>query len=314
MSDPRRDALVRSVLPANWSVSRFNTYLLSHKASPQTIQRYLPTAREFIRFTGKEDGWSKDDVRTYLAGKSERDLKGSYLRFLFGALKALFRAHDLAWPFEKQDLPVLNEPEVKVYEYREVDRILNVAAEMVSDATASPTGESRQSAFMIALRNFLLLKICAVTGCRSFVLTLFNREDYDPVGGRLFIRPGKHGRPGWRKLDRETVKWLNHYLHMRTDRHQPLFITVRHQGERRMDEKTLNAVLETVCRRARVENHGWHAFRRGLVTDLYNRGVREKDITLYIGWRKPEQVFRYIHRLPKQVEDAIEKANPYFDK
>lgn len=295
-------------------IQKFKTYLESHKATDQTIERYLPAAKDFLASTSKMSGWTKDDVRTFLATKSRRDLKGSYLRFLFGAIKALFRAHDLQWPFERQDVPALNEPEMPFYTIAEEKKILDAAARRVADATASNPGVDTLFLFMVALRDFLLLKVAIITGCRRAELTYLNREDYDPKGARLFVHPAKHGRSTWRKLDREGVKWLNQYLGERTDRHKPLFLNTRHDGERRLEPKSLNAVLGEACKRALVKNRGWHGFRRTFATDLYEHNVREKDITSYMGWKKPEQVFRYIQRLPSRVEKTVIESSSHFQE
>ncbi len=104
------------------AIVKFRTYLESHKASDQTIARYLPAARDFLKFAGGESGWTKENVRQFLAAKSKKGLKGVYVRFLFTTLKAFFRAHDAPWPFDKWDLPVLNEPERRYYAFPEVEK------------------------------------------------------------------------------------------------------------------------------------------------------------------------------------------------
>jgi integrase len=46
-----------------------------------------------------------------------------------------------------------------------------------------------------------------------------------------------------------------------------------------LDLKNLaSRVIKPVLDKAELEWHGWHAFRRGLATNLYGLGVRDKDI------------------------------------
>ncbi len=79
-----------------------------------------------------------------------------------------------------------------------------------------------------------------------------------------------------------------------------------------MDAKSLNAVLENICRRAHVENKGWHAFRRGWTTDAHEQGVPDKEITQYLGWKTPTMVFRYIQLSSRKAEKTVVSKSSFF--
>lgn len=61
---------------------------------------------------------------------------------------------------------------------------------------------------------------------------------------------------------------------------------------------------------SRPEWHGWHAFRRGLATNLHDLGVDDKTIQAILRHANVSMTQRcYIKTLPKQTIDAMNRLN-----
>jgi integrase len=57
---------------------------------------------------------------------------------------------------------------------------------------------------------------------------------------------------------------------------------------------------------------GWHAFRRGLATNLHELGVDDKTIQAILRHSSVEVTRKcYIKTLPKQTTDAMEQLNAH---
>jgi integrase len=77
----------------------------------------------------------------------------------------------------------------------------------------------------------------------------------------------------------------------------------------------LNRVILPALQKARIPWHGYHAFRRGLATNLHDAGVNDLTIQRILRHSDVSVTRRaYIKRLPQQATDAMEKIQTAMDK
>ena len=270
------------------SLAKFEKHLKARGRSETTIQRYLHAAKNFMEKTGKQSQFKPSDVTDYLAEQKS----GSYKRFLFFVLKTFYKALDLPWPFEREDMPKLSDPLQPHFNLEEMIKVLKTVDEKGS------------------LRDRALIHVAVITGARRQELRNLNREDYQK--GRLHIKTAKRGKPRWRVLDPATREIMERYLKSRIDSYSAMF--PGRQG--RLTVVRLSRLLKPYLKMAGVDkpHAGYHSFRRGLVTLLHAQGLSAKEITEYLGWGSPYMVHRYIQLEPGEVEAKVREVHPFFQE
>jgi len=77
----------------------------------------------------------------------------------------------------------------------------------------------------------------------------------------------------------------------------------------------LNRVILPALKKARMPWYGYHAFRRGLATNLHDAGVNDLTIQRILRHSDVSVTRRaYIKRLPQQATDAMEKIQSAMEK
>lgn len=284
-------------------VKRFEEVLQFRGATEDTVKRFLQVADDFVK-CNKKGGFTKHDVIRFLAEKRKEGCEGSYLRYLFFVLEGFFEAVEVPFPFkkdgklDKRDIPKKSEPHRPYFTLAEQIRLLKAAAKMRP-------------------RDNAIIRVAVITGPRRKELHLANKKDYDREGARLYIRTVKRGKPRWRKLDPETVRVLNAYLDKRgNDRAKALFKSTKRTPDRRLSLEELSRIQRRCRKLAGIHKRraGFHGCRRGLVTLLHNRGVSEKELQEYGGWKTPFMVHEYIQLAPGEVEKKVIKVHPLFNE
>ena len=270
----------------------FEVYLEARGRSGTTIRRYLQVARTFVEFTGKSSRFTIEDVMRFLA----RQKTGSHKRFLYYVLKTLFKSMNIEWILDTGDVPSRSEPKRPYFNLEETEKILN---------TVDKRG---------TLRDRTLIHLAGITGARRQEFRDMDREDYKD--GRVYIKTAKKGEPRWRALDPVTRDILEQYLDSRHDGHPAMFWGAKREQGWRLSVQQLNRILKRYLERASVHKPraGFHSFRRGLVTILHKRGLSEKEIQEYGGWRSPFMVHEYIQLEPGEVEAKVKAVHPFFAK
>ena len=120
-----------------------------------------------------------------------------------------------------------------------------------------------------------------------------------------------------RALDPETCRALDMWIKIRRrKRKQADSDALFTRGARgpRLSLSGLNYIIKAIREKAGIEKDGagFHASRRGRVTDLHRRGVSGPALTKEWGWRSRETVNTYIRLRKGEVEEAIQEAHPYF--
>lgn len=271
------------------SLEKFRIYLEARGSSEGTVKRYLREAERFLEFT--EGKTSKGDLLRFLASKKS----GTHKQWLYSLLKSFFNAIDKEWPLQKT--PSKSKPKRPYFTLKETRKLL------------STIGEGMEKGIRpFNLRDQVLIHVAAITGCRRRELMDTNRKDYRD--GRLYIKTAKRGEPRWRLLDPYTRELMEKYLESRKDDDPAMFVG----GQGRLSDVQLSRILKLYLKKAGVykPRSGFHSFRRGVVTILHRRGMSEKEIQEYGGWKSPFMVHEYIQLEPLEVEEKVKELHPFF--
>ncbi|MEM1525368.1 MAG: site-specific integrase [Nitrososphaerales archaeon] len=274
----------------NELLERFNKQMLMSKRSESTIKRSLYVVSDFIKNEG-EGPYNKNHVIDYLSKLSDKGFTGNYLRMCYYVLKTFYKSLGLKWEFEKSDVPKANEPFVDYYTIDEVNRMLEIT---------NPDVEP----FM--LKNHLMVRLLWLLGLRKEQLVSIKWPDIDLEKGKIVIYGIKGSGNRVADLDKRTIELLkripdkNGYLFKGRVKNEPI------------NGQSVNYIIKRLCKIAGIKYKGVHAFRRGIVTELYKRGMKEADLKELLRWKTPTMVFRYIRLSSSEVEEKAKELHPLF--
>jgi len=287
--------------PDNRHLKRFEDYLLAR--GRKSAVRYLQVAQRFLEANpGEEEPFEAHNVNRFLASLSRGGARGRTLRWNYYVVKSFFRALGHLWPFDKGEVPKSEEnEEVPVF----------TSEEMLSLEEAAKGCENPET----AARNYAIVRLENAIGLRRGELRNLNIDDYDKP--HIRVQTLKGGRTVRRALDPETCRALDEWIKIRRrKRKQADSDALFTRGARgpRLSLSGLNYIIKAIREKAGIEKDGagFHASRRGRVTDLHRRGVSGPALTKEWGWRSRETVNTYIRLRKGEVEEAIQEAHPYF--
>ena len=281
-------------------LKRFEDYLLAR--GRKSSGRYLQVAQRFIEANpGDEDPFEAQHVNRFLAGLS-RKAGGKTLRWNYYVVKSFFRALGHPWPFDKSEVPKAEDNE---------DVPVFTSDDMLALEEAAKGWENPET----AARNYAIVRLENAIGLRRGELRNLNLDDYDKP--HIRVQTLKGGRTVRRALDPETCRALDDWIKMRRRKRRqedPDALFIRGTRGPRLSLSGLNYIIRSIREKAGIEKPGagFHACRRGRVTDLHRRGVSGPTLTREWGWRSRETVNTYIRLSKREAEESIQEAHPYF--
>jgi len=272
-----------------------------------TITNVLGLFRQLIEFAGVKECYGRDDVDEFLASKTRSGCSGTTVHNYYRFLKIVFDRMGWPWELTTKDLPKKNRPYRPYYDEEDALRLAEAAAKAVT--VGGRYGK------MLKLRNTALIRLDSVTMLRIGEVRMLDVDDYRrPI---LRIRnPEKNSEYTERILDSETCDVLDAYLEARKRaRHPALFIAGRGRSARRLSLRGLSDILLRIRRAAGVDRPrgGWHAFRRGGLTEAHKGGTSEKALSEYTGIT-PKIVQGYIQLDTSAAKEQFVKGHPRFKK
>lgn len=223
--------------------------------APGTIKTYLFTGERFLKMLGDGKKPTENDLRRYFVKRRQEGISERTLRKEFFHIKKLCQANSWDFPFEKDDVPLPEEP------------VSTVALDIpvIEKLIAARKKYTERERFFLA--------VSTIFGCRREELATLERRNIDDES--IFIKTAKHGRPVKHLLPPELRKLSDDYR------------------PRRHTADSLTEMFRRICHKAGVEHKsgwGWHSIRRTLVTCLV--GLFPKNnldpalIADYMGWAK----------------------------
>jgi len=283
-------------------LKRFEDYLIARNR--KSVDRYLRIASEYLASCSEDELFTAHSVNRYLADLARRGAGGRTRRWRYYILKTFFRAVGQPWPFEPGDAPkVEEESEVPIFTEEEMRRLEEAAK-------SHPDPE-------LAARNYALIRLENCLGLRRGEIRNLNISDYQPP--YLRVKTLKGGRVVYRALDPETCRALDEWIKIRRRKRRqadPEALFVRGKRGPRISLRGLSAIFAEIRQRAGIEKPraGFHASRRGRITDLHRRGISGPTLTKEWGWKSPQTVQTYIKLSKHEAEKAIQQAHPYWQE
>lgn len=231
---------------------------------------------------------TRNSVFSYMR-KYERK-SGTYRRWIMYVLKSLFENAKVEWPFAKRELPKLSKPSQPYLSVHDAERLIEIAKPSFLDHA--------------------LIRLDAATGARRDELSRVLVEDYSRPYMR--IRTAKGGEERTRTLDSDTCNALDKYKRHRRSKSPYMFVS--QQGVP-LSPQTLSIRFRKLAKQAGFKKGtGWHAIRRGVVTWLFEGGMRERELQEALGWKSAVMPGKYVQLVAGKVEEKVVAAHPFFKK
>jgi len=284
------------------ALGRFEDYLLAR--GRKSAGRYLQVAQRFLEANPEETPFEAHNVNRFLAGLSRGGAKGRTLRWNYYVVKSFFRALGHPWPFDAGEAPKTEENE---------DVPVFTSEEMLALEEAAKGWENPE----LAARNYAIVRLENAIGLRRGELQALNIRDY--MKPHIRVETLKGGHTVRRALDPETCRAIDEWIKIRRRKRKqvdPDALFTRGGRGPRLSLSGLNYVFKAIREKAGIEKDGagFHASRRGRVTDLHRRGVSGPALTKEWGWKSKETVNTYIRLSKREVEEAVQEAHPYFQE
>jgi len=260
--------------------------LTLRQVAPETMQRYMNIATDYLVSQG---GWSREDIIEFM--ENYRKDSTTYQRFIWYGVKALFESREATWPMNKRETPKISKPTQRFLTFEQAERFLEFAK---TDSL-----------------EYALVRVDAVTGARRKELSDCLFSNYSRPTLRIGGAKGSEERV--RTLDSETCDALDAYIKVREQKDSPYLFT---SSSGKIGVTALSKIFTNVKKKMPElgKGYGWHAIRRGVVTWLFNAGMREKEIQEALGWKSPSMPSKYIQLTSSEVEERIQETHPLFKK
>lgn len=282
-SDIRQDAEPGSL--AGY-IDSFERHLKLRNRSPKTIQHYVETAVQFVRFAA-------DRGMPQLAASLRREHVEMYIEWLqawaapssvnsrYISLRQFFtylveEGECASHPMSRMQAPTVPEKEVPILDGDEIGRLL---------ATAKGSTFAER-------RDLAILRLFLDSGMRLAEMTNLKVKDLDLRTNTVFIELGKGRRPRTAAFGDRTAQALERYLRLRAKhRHAaeealwlaPLGVYTRHGIIQMVERRGAQAGIDLHC----------HMLRHTAAHNAASAGLQETDMMRIFGWRSSEMPKRY---------------------
>jgi integrase len=242
---------------------------------------YIWAVDDFLSTKPKE--LTVEVVLSYLDKRERTGDKPRTLKMRFYALKYLFKL--LQVPFSLTEREVFSTRERR----QRLPQPWFRQQEIIKIITGARANEKSTS------QELSLLAIGTIYGCRRSELADIRKEDLDLNSKTITIYARKGGRVATQLLPDEILPYLESYSYPKlTDTAVSLIFN-------RILEKTIGS----------REGYGWHAIRRGLVTELRNAGVSADDRYAFLRWSQGIILETYEQYELGEIENRIFPVHPY---
>ena len=255
---------------------------LSFATADTTKKRYTQAITSCLKYLGKSKP-SREEIIRYMNYLKRKGYSGTYLNFVFYALRKYFDVYNYEWEFKVKEAPKPSHPNRPIISREIAEKLLDMAKKNSKD--------------------YAILRLAITTGMRRAEIVNLMKEDY--VSPKLYIRTLKGGESRSIELDKETVNAFNEYLASRKDDNPSLFkiLTPEELSDWFRDKYADKLGLK--------KGFGIHSIRRALTTWLYEGGLSELEIQDYMGWKSSNMLHTYIRLDQKQVQDKVKRIHPF---
>lgn len=254
--------------------------------SQKTIYAYSRTLIRFLDFIRKpvtEIGTY--DVRFFLASEKERGISDTTLESTRVKISAFF-----GWMFDEEMIEKNPCRTIKSIKTPKTEKHAFSSIEL--DALRNACRNNKERA---------MIEVLVSSGVRVSELTNLDVSDIDFSTMAVQVRQGKGGKDRRTYINDIAMLYLKKYLLTRSDNSNALFLN---HSDERMGNGGVRVVLNTIGKRAKVDNVHPHRFRRTFATGLAARGMAVQEIQKLLGHTNINTTMRYV-----QMDDRKVKAS-----
>lgn len=166
---------------------------------------------------------------------------------------------------------------------------------------------------LVATRNRAVLEVLFATGMRISELVSLNRSQIDSTG-RIFIM-GKGKKQRFVYLTPRSIKSLEQYIKLRTDKLAALFIPYRGENAGKSNKRLSTNYLQMKIKSYREQLNinvptSAHSLRHGFATYLAEQGANPAAIQVLLGHESLDTTTRYVHASDRYAESTHRKFHP----
>lgn len=262
--------------------------------SDATKRQYRFVVNRYLDFTNNDPDFSRNEIMEFIASLGE--VTSTYSAWVLSVVKRFHRTIQDILPESKKKWPLgpREGPKVKIraqptFDVAAINRLFRVIKNN---------------------RDYAIARLFFVTGMRRDELCRLSIQDYDKPNVTIKMAKGEEFRTV--KLDSTTCGVINEYLEARENRYEALFLN---DHSKPFTPDALSQVFKKYFNRIGADKRtGLHAFRRGLTTVLYDRGMGETEIQKFIGWKTREMVGRYIQFSPSRIGEDVREIHPFYEE
>lgn len=260
-----------------------------------TKKQYRFIVTRYLDFTENDPEFSRQEIMQFIASLGK--VTSTYSSWVLTIVKRFHRTIQDILPKDKKKWPLgpREGPKVVVRQQPSFgdEAIINKLFSVIKNN-----------------RDYAMARLLFATGMRREEICRVGLNDYNPPNILIHMSKGEEFRTV--RLDNTTCEAMNEYLETREDRYKVLFLN---DHSKPFTPDALSQVFKKYFRKMGADKRtGLHAFRRGLTTLLYNRGMGETEIQKFIGWKTSEMCRRYIQLSPDRVGKDVRVIHPFYEE
>ena len=263
--------------------------------SDLTRKQYRLIVGRYLDFTNNNPEFSRTEIMYFIG--SLGDVTSTYSAWVLSIVKRFHRTIQDILPKDKRKWPLgpREGPKVRVRQQPTFgnEAIINRLFRVIKDN-----------------RDYAIARVLFATGMRRDEVCQLTLDNYNEPNITFQMSKGEELRSV--RLDNTTYIAIDAYLETREDRYKVLFLN---DHSKPFTPDALSQVFKKYFERIGADKRtGFHAFRRGLVTLLHDRGMSETEIQKFIGWKTGDMVARYIQFTPGRVGKDVRQIHPFYEE
>lgn len=258
-------------------IRRFKACLMVEGKSEKTIEQYVRTARKLSDTLNGKLFTDMDayDVRYYLAMELERGVSDRTRENQRANMSAFFQ-----WMVNDDVIP--SNPVAKLKPVKVADEIRKPFSDIEIDALRFACKSKKERA---------LVEVLISTGVRVSELSSMKTTDIDMNTMTVHVVHGKGAKERLTYITPVALKHLTAYLNDRKETGTALFYNKNHEA---IDSGGIRFILNTIAKRANVDDVHPHRFRRTFATNLSKRGMEIQEIQKLLGHSNVNTTLVYV--------------------
>lgn len=273
-------------------------------AAPETVRKFMPYLRDYIR---SSSDFTRESIDRWRAELRARGHSPGTIDWVLRMLKRFYAANGLDWPYRRGEGQIVGEADVyaPALDPRLVRQLIAAARQGVLN---------QQEAGCLALST--------VYGLRRAEMSSILPEHMRLDSRMLYVRTAKYGRQRWHVIPPEILEPLSG---LRLPVASPDGLT---RMWREIEAKTgLADLRRQLAESGQPCDLGWHAIRRTLDRMLIQAGLPEAAVATFLRWKRstrdmtrryyastvvsPDRVGVIIGAEDREVDEQVFRVHPF---